>query len=245
MSARRAATPAPERPPRCGGTIIAKGRLALDYLNERSIISSESQLGALLMARTAGSSGEKTRSRIREAALKLIARHGFEAMSMRDLGAEAKIGAPALYRYHPTKQALLAALMNEHMDALAAAWAEADAPDAPPAERLDRFVANHIAFHVERRLATQISNLELRALDKNNLSLVLRKRNDYEKALRNILRAGQERGRFAAGDASLMAMAIIQMITGVVVWFRPDEKLPVSGVIENYQAMVRRLTSTA
>jgi AcrR family transcriptional regulator len=193
------------------------------------------------LARTKGSTGDKTRERIREAALKLIARHGFSAMSMRDLGREAGIGAPALYRYHPTKQALLATLLNGHLDALAAAWAAADAPEAPPCERIDRFVANHIAFHVERRLSTQISNLELRALEKDNLSAVLRKRNDYERQLRTILRDGQERGGFADGDAALTAMAVIQMITGVVVWFRPGEKLGVADVIAHYQAMVRRL----
>jgi hypothetical protein len=38
-------------------------------------------------------------------------------------------------------------------------------------------------------------------------------------------------------------MAIIQMITGVVVWFRPDEKMPISGVIETYQKLVLRLVS--
>ena len=193
------------------------------------------------MGRTAGSSGTKTAAKIRETALVLIARHGFEAVSMRDLGADVGVGAPALYRYFPTKQAMLVDLLHTHLEALAVAWAEADEPKSDPAERLNRFVANHIAFHVERRLATQVSNLELRALEKDNLTAILRKRNEYEKALRGILRDGQEAGSFRIEDVTLTAMAIIQMITGVVVWFRPDEKMPVAGVIQNYQMMVARL----
>ena len=193
------------------------------------------------MARTAGSTGTKTAAKIRETALLLIARHGFEAMSMRDLGAAVGVGAPALYRYHPTKQSLLYTLLNTHLDALAANWAAADEAGQNAAVRLNAFVANHIAFHVEHRMSTQVSNLELRALDKENLTMILRKRNDYEKELRAILRDGQETGAFAIADITLTAMAIIQMITGVVVWFRPDEKMPVSGVIENYQILVARL----
>jgi AcrR family transcriptional regulator len=191
------------------------------------------------MGRTAGSTGTKTAAKIRDTAMVLIARHGFEAMSMRDLGAAVGVGAPALYRYYPTKQALLNSLLNTHMDELAAAWAAVDV--AGGSARLNAFVANHIAFHVERRIATQISNLELRALDKENLTKILRKRNDYEKELRAILREGQEAGDFNVADVTLTAMAIIQMITGVVVWFRPDEKMPISGVIETYQTLVLRL----
>jgi AcrR family transcriptional regulator len=193
------------------------------------------------MGRTAGSTGLKTSAKIRETALTLIARYGFEAMSMRDLGAAVGVGAPALYRYYPTKQALLFSLLNTHLDDLSAAWAAADNSKAIAMTRLNAFVANHIAFHVERRLATQISNFELRSLDKENLTVILRRRNDYEKELRAILRKGHEAGDFEVADVTLTAMAIIQMITGVVVWFRPDEKMPVSGVIETYLTLVLRL----
>ena len=193
------------------------------------------------MARTAGSTGKQTAAKIRETALTLIARHGFEAMSMRDLGAAVGVGAPALYRYYPTKQNLLFSLLDQHLDELAAGWAFLNPDKSNPQTKLRVFVANHIGFHVERRMATQVSNLELRALDKDNLTIILRKRNDYEKELRIILREGQEAGAFSVGNITLTAMAIIQMITGVVVWFRPDEKMPVLGVIENYQVLVARL----
>ena len=40
-------------------------------------------------------------------------------------------------------------------------------------------------------------------------------------------------------------MAIIQMITGVIVWFRPDERLSVDEVTETYLAMTMRLVGAA
>jgi AcrR family transcriptional regulator len=193
------------------------------------------------MARTTGSDGERTEAAIRAAALALIARHGYEAVSMRALAAEVGVQAAALYRYYPTKEELLHSLMREHMDGLAAAWEAARPASADPAARLAAYVANHIRFHVTRRHSTHVSNMELRSLSRDRLTAILKLRTAYEKELRAILRDGAERGVFTVDDVGLTAMAVIQMITGVIVWFRPDERLSVEEVTETYLAMTMRL----
>ncbi len=198
------------------------------------------------MARTTGSNGERTEAALRRAARSLIARHGYEAVSMRALAAEVGVQAAALYRYFPTKQDLLFSLMREHMEELIAAWQSVrGAGAAAPAERLAAFVANHIGFHVARRHATHVSNMELRSLTHENLSAILRLRTAYEKELRQILRDGAERGVFVVDDVAMTAMAIIQMITGVIVWFRPDERLSVDEVARTYLTMTLRLVGAA
>lgn len=193
------------------------------------------------MARTAGSDGGKTEAAIRDAAVRLIARHGYEAISMRQLAAEVGVQAAALYRYFPTKEDLLFALMEGHMRALAASWESARQASRDPAARLAAFVEHHVRFHIARRHATHVSNMELRSLSKANLSAVLKLRTAYEKELRQILRDGADSGAFAIDDTGLTAMAILQMITGVIVWFRPDEKLSVEDVAKTYLAMTMRL----
>lgn len=193
------------------------------------------------MARTAGSFGEKTEAATREAAVGLIAHLGYEAVTMRRLAAEVGVQAAALYRYFPTKEELLFSLMREHMDGLIASWDEAR-PDAPdPVARLAAFVENHIRFHVARRHSTHVSNMELRSLSPQRLTAILKLRGQYEKELRQILRDGAETGVFRIGDVTLTAMAVIQMITGVIVWFRPDERLSVEQVAETYHTMTMRL----
>jgi len=193
------------------------------------------------MARTAGSDGERTEAAIREAAVDLIARHGYEAVSMRQLAARVGVQAAALYRYFPTKEDLLFTLMREHMEALLGAWSEARPATTDATTRLAAFVANHIAFHIERRSQTHISNMELRSLSPERLTFILRLRTSYEKELRAILREGTEAGVFDLDDIGLTAMAVIQMITGVIVWFRPDERLSVEGVTQTYLSMTMRL----
>lgn len=193
------------------------------------------------MARTTGSDGEKTEAAIREAAVLLIAKHGYEAVSMRQLAGEVGVQAAALYRYFPNKEELLYSLMRAHMDGLIAAWEVARPAANDPATRLAAFTANHIRYHVERRHSTHVSNMELRSLSHDKLSAILKLRTAYEKELRLILREGAEAGDFDIEDTALTAMAIIQMITGVIVWFRPDERLSVADVTRKYQAMTMRL----
>jgi len=193
------------------------------------------------LARTTGSDGGKTEAAIRAAAATLIARHGYEAVSMRALASEVGVQAAALYRYFPTKEDLLFTLMREHMEELVAAWEAARPVSADPVARLAVFVANHIRFHVMRRHSTHVSNMELRSLSRERLSAILRLRTAYEKELRAILREGVDDGAFAIDDVGLTAMAVIQMTTGVIVWFRPDERLSVDQVTETYLAMTMRL----
>ncbi|MGC4025182.1 MAG: TetR/AcrR family transcriptional regulator [Mesorhizobium sp.] len=193
------------------------------------------------MARTAGSDGEKTDAAVREAALSLIARYGYEAVSMRRLAEEVGVQAAALYRYYATKEDLLYSLLTEHMQKLAEAWEVERPNDADPREQLTAFVEHHIGFHVARRHSTHVSNMELRSLAPEKLTQILKMRNAYEKELRQILRAGADAGLFIVEDAGLTAMAIIQMLTGVIVWFRPDERLSVEEVTNNYLHMTMRL----
>ncbi|MEO5758831.1 MAG: TetR/AcrR family transcriptional regulator [Mesorhizobium sp.] len=193
------------------------------------------------MARTTGSHGEKTEAAVREAAVSLLARYGYEAMSMRQLAAEVGVQAAALYRYFPTKEELLFTLMREHMDDLIAAWNAARPDDADPATRLSAYVENHIAFHIERRHATHVSNMELRSLSPERLTQILKQRTAYEKELRSILRDGVETGAFRVEDTGLTAMALIQMMTGVIVWFRPGERLSIAEVTATYLSMTMRL----
>jgi AcrR family transcriptional regulator len=193
------------------------------------------------MARTTGSDGEKTQAAIRDAAVSLIAQHGYEAVSMRRLASEVGVQAATLYRYFPSKEDLLYSLLETHMHDLAGSWHEARPASADPASSLAAFVGHHIRFHIARRYATHVSNLELRSLSKAKLTAILKLRTAYEKELRSILREGADADVFAIDDVGLTAMAILQMITGVIVWFRPDERLSVEDVARTYLDMTMRL----
>jgi len=85
------------------------------------------------MARKLGSHSEITGPRITSAATTLIARHGFAAVTMRQIAAEVGVQAGALYLYTPDKQTLLFDLMRAHMEELLDAAAAEDFSGPPEA----------------------------------------------------------------------------------------------------------------
>ena len=169
------------------------------------------------MARKTGSHSEITGPRIRSAALKLFARHGFAAVSMRQIAAEVGVQAGALYLYTPDKETLLFDLLKAHMDELIAAW-DAEEVDATPITRLEAFVRFHIRFNLERSDAVFLSYMELRNLGPENFATVEALRRAYETRLEDILRAGCAAGVFSAPDTKVATLAIIAMLTGVTTW---------------------------
>ncbi len=191
------------------------------------------------MARKSGSHSEVTGPRIRKAATKLIARHGFAAVTMRQIAAAVGVQAGALYLYTPDKQTLLFDLMREHMEDLLAAW-EAEEKGARPLERLEAFARFHIRFHLDRPDAVFIAYMELRNLEPENFVAIEDMRKRYEAELVAILDEGAMLGDFTLPDTKLAAMAIIAMLTGVNTWYREGGRLSRERVERIYWNMVRR-----
>ncbi|MGB0902575.1 TetR/AcrR family transcriptional regulator [Halocynthiibacter sp.] len=191
------------------------------------------------MARKTGSHSEITGPRVRDAAERLFARHGFAAVSMRQIAGEVGVQAGALYLYTKDKQALLFDLMDAHMVALLEAWENAD-PDGAPLIRLEALVRFHIRFHMERQEAVFIAYMELRNLTSDNYSAITERRKAYEKVFEDILTDGKASGAFAVEDAHLSAMAVIAMLTGVNTWYREGGRLSLERVEEVYWDMVRK-----
>ncbi len=196
------------------------------------------------MARTQGSHSDITGPRIRRAALALFARHGFAAVSMRQIAGEVGLQAGALYNYTPDKQTLLFELMRSHLDELLAARANAPG-DLPPMARLEDFTRHHIRFHIERPDEVFIAYMELRNLTPDNFADIEALRRTYETELETILRDGVTRGDFAVSDPRVATYAVIAMLTGVNTWYRAGGRLSLDEVEMLYWDMVRKSVSAA
>ncbi len=191
------------------------------------------------MARTQGSHSGITGPRVRDAALKLFAQHGYAAVSMRQIAREVGVQAGALYNYTPDKQSLLFDLMQTHMTELLAAREEL--PDgATPSEALENFTRLHLRFHSERPDEVFIAYMELRNLTPENFAQIEELRRAYEDGLEAILRAGVESGDFEVSDPKIATMAVIAMLTGVNTWFREGGRLSLAEVEQIYWDMVRK-----
>lgn len=191
------------------------------------------------MSRQTRSRSAETGARIRAAALRLIARDGYAAVSMRQIAGEVGLQVGALYNHMADKQSLLVALMREHLEALLAAL-EAEALPEDPEAALEGFVRFHIRYHAARPDEVFIAYMELRNLAPENFAGIERLRRSYEDRLQAVLERGADRGVFAVRDARVATMAVIAMLTGVTTWFRPEGRLSLEAVEAIYVDMVRK-----
>jgi len=195
------------------------------------------------MARTTGSHSDVTGPKVRQAALRLFAKHGFAAVSMRQIAAEVGVQAGALYNYTPDKQSLLFDLMNSHMAELLEA--HSDDLKATPSARLEHFVRFHIRFHHDRPDAVFIAYMELRNLSPDNFRQIETLRRTYEDRLEKILRDGVAAGDFELDDTKIATLALIAMLTGVNTWFRSTGRLSLADIEASYWVLVRRSVMAA
>lgn len=189
------------------------------------------------MARIAGKDTVQTIADMKQAATRLIAKHGFEGMNLRMLANEIGVKAGSFYNHIDNKQSLLHELLIDTMTELLAGLESALAPATDPTDALKRFVAFHIEFHAVRRDAVFIGNAEMRSLNPSQLAEVVGLRDTYEKRLRQILKQGEVAGLFKPGDIKVASYALIAMLSGVCNWYSPQGRKTVAQLVRQYTAM--------
>ena len=191
------------------------------------------------MARKTGSHSEITGPKIKQAALVLFARHGFAAVTMRQIAANVGVQAGAIYNYTPDKQALLFDLLHGHMADLLSKWATELVP-ANPIAAIDHFVAFHLNFHIKRPELVFISYMELRNLSDSNFNAIVEQRRIYEKIIYNLILSGAVSGDFLVPDPKIASLALIALLTGPVDWFREDGRLTSDELTRQYCILTRQ-----
>lgn len=174
------------------------------------------------------------------AGLGLIYRHGYAAMSLRQLASEVGIQPGSLYNHIRTKQDLLFSLLQTHMETLLHALNEALEPHTTPEEQLRAFVAFHVNYHITRRAEVFICYSELRSLEPANYEIIVSLRRAYERRLMMILAGGNAEGAVTVTDIPATAYALLAMLTGVCTWYKPGGRLSPEDLVALYTELTVR-----
>lgn len=188
--------------------------------------------------RKAGTTREQTWTAIREAAIDLIATHGYESFSLRELAERCGIKAGSLYNHIESKQGLLTTLLESIMLDLLREFEEQVEVLDDPIEQMRAAVRLHILFHTRRRSEVIIGNTELRSLSPENYKKVTSLRDHYENKLRKIVAKGAALGLFHIPDTKITSFAIIAALTGVGYWYRPSDRLSHERLIQIHEQLV-------
>jgi AcrR family transcriptional regulator len=186
------------------------------------------EVGAAAEARTAGPGRTRDparKERILAAAADLVARRGYHAVSISDIGAAAGVTGPAIYRHFDSKSAVLVALFDQVIDGLLASAGQIASSAASEEAALAELVAGQVAFVIADRELARVYHHEINNLPAEDRRRLRRKQRLYLEEWVHVL--AELRGGLPDEEARALVHAAIGVIQSALLYHSglPQQRL--------------------
>lgn len=182
--------------------------------------------------------------RILDTAAACFYRHGYTGTTLRAIAAEAKVSVGTLYKHFPSKQAVLAEIVDATQDALIVQTEAAVAvAGEDPAARLEAAVWAQCDFYAGHRCSAFVANIELRSLEPANREHAEGKSRHLNDLVAEIIRDGVERGVFEVDEPAAVSRALLSMCTAVASWQEAGHNEAARHVARTYCGLAERMTA--
>ena len=175
--------------------------------------------------RLARKSTEKKRDELLGKAAALIARKGFEATSMRDLGKAIDSSLAGLYHYFETKEDLLFQLQFRTFASLLESQKGAAALPGTPEQRFDRLITGHLRFYSQHTNELKACTFELESLGGKPYETIEAIRREYYRLMSAAV-AGVMGGPSSKGKETKKSrhatLFIFGMLNWIFMWYEPS-----------------------
>jgi AcrR family transcriptional regulator len=163
-----------------------------------------------------------TSDRLLEYAARDFRRHGYAAMSMRQLAEALGLQKASLYHHIKSKDELLYRICMTSLDHITASVEEACAAVSPD-RRLPAAIQAHCLSALRDQDGHAVMLIEMRALSPENYLKVRNRRANYEQILRGLVEDDQKAGRLRSDmPAKLLTLALLNLLNWTIFWFRFD-----------------------
>jgi AcrR family transcriptional regulator len=165
------------------------------------------------------------RRQIEDAASELFSSRGYAATSMRDIAGALDLRGASLYAHIPSKEAVLAAIVEEAAEAFHAAVRPVAEGPGTATERLRRMVAAHVRVVTGGRERTKVFLFEWTFLGEERREAIRRSRAAYQGYFERVVAEGAAAGELVAPDPKLAAIFVLSAMNAMAHWYRPDGPL--------------------
>lgn len=182
------------------------------------------------------------RDAITGAAREIFAERGYHGTSVRDIAQRAGLSLSALYYWHPSKQHLLATLIEESTHHYFQRCDDAlrDAGD-DPADRLRALVGATVEHRVNHRVESNIGTLEWRNLEPENAERLGDLRRSATRQWADLIADGVARGVFGCREPDDARRSIVAACNAIAQWYEPGGDITSAELAERYIAIALRI----
>lgn len=179
--------------------------------------------------------GDDRQTQLLQIACRFFARYGYKGTSLRDIAEEAKITKAALYYHFPNKNSLYERIVLEGLRVLVEEVSEATTRANTARDKLHAFMRTTAEIYVrDPDQWTAGSNAFWVDEDSVPRKAAIDLRDRYEKLLRACITQGVKAGEFKEVDPALTGRVVLSMINGLSRWFRPNGRLTIGEVVDQY-----------
>jgi TetR/AcrR family transcriptional regulator len=146
---------------------------------------------------------------------------GYHGASVEQIAQELGMRKGNLYYYFRDKEEILYFCHDYSLDLLLDLLKRVRREAGLPDERLRRLVEAFVHMILDELQGTALT-LDFQALSPPLLAKVIRKRDRFDRGVREILREGMAEGQFVAGDPKLLTFAILGAVNWITRWFDPQ-----------------------
>ena len=174
------------------------------------------------------------REQIEAAASALFSANGYAATSVRDIARALDLQGGSLYAHIPSKQAVLASIVEQAADRFHAAVGPlADAPGGA-VQRLRAMIAAHVGVVAGAVDRATVFLFEWTFLAPERREAVARSRAAYQRYFERVIAEGVAAGELTPTDPKLAAVFVLSAMNGLAHWYRPDGRLAAGEIAERY-----------
>ncbi|MFF5986532.1 TetR/AcrR family transcriptional regulator [Prauserella flavalba] len=196
---------------------------------------------------------EKTARRIEATAVELFFREGYPKTSIREITSALGLTPGALYNHFRSKEELLYAIVSKTHAAIEQTLEEAllRAGD-DPVRQLWEVTRSLTVFYTEHQKEAIISKQEYKRLPDPHPAEMLSSERRIRRTVERILERGVRQELFhltlpggREADIPIMAKAILDQMINAGVWFRPDGRLGVADLADQYAGLLVQMAGVA
>nr|GLK40437.1 hypothetical protein GCM10017611_73120 [Rhodococcus wratislaviensis] len=174
---------------------------------------------------------ELMRAEVRRVAAEVFATRGSDATGLQDVADRMGISRSALYRYFPSRDALVSEIVAEHAERAAKIMAET-IPDSSPEVRLHDLVRSLASFAIEHPQTTRMVDTIWPVLPEAAQAIVRDFNRSFFASLRSVIVVGIENGIFRDVDPGVAAQTMASVTRSLAIWFDADGRLSAEQVAE-------------
>jgi AcrR family transcriptional regulator len=174
------------------------------------------------------------RRQIEDVASALFSSRGYAATSMRDIARALDLQGGSLYSHIPSKEAVLAAIVEEAAEDFHAAVRPIAERGGPAADRLREMVAAHVRVVTGGRERAKVFLFEWSFLGEQRREAVAHSRAVYQGYFERVVAQGVTAGEFRTPDPRLAAVFVLSAMNAIAHWYRPDGPLGPDALAEHY-----------